>query len=67
VYEDIRFVPIQVLLIWCSTEDIGVSSRLVPTKLFLIWFSTKEIGVSSRTRKTVKKCQNGKLFFEPVE
>jgi hypothetical protein len=32
VYEDIRLVPIQVLLSWCSTEEIGVSSRLVPTQ-----------------------------------
>jgi hypothetical protein len=32
VYEDIRLIPIQVLLSWCSTEEIGVSSRLVPIK-----------------------------------
>jgi hypothetical protein len=32
VYEYIRLVPIQVLLSWCSAEDIGVSSKLVPTQ-----------------------------------
>jgi hypothetical protein len=30
--EDLKLVSIQVLLIWCSTKDIGVSSRLVPTQ-----------------------------------
>jgi hypothetical protein len=30
--EDLILVSIQVLLSWCSTEDIVVCSRLVPTK-----------------------------------
>jgi hypothetical protein len=48
VYEDLRLVPIQVLLSWCSTEEIGVSVGWCLHNILLSWCSTEEIGVSSR-------------------
>jgi hypothetical protein len=32
VYEDLGLVSIHVLISWCSTKEIGVSSRFVPTQ-----------------------------------
>jgi hypothetical protein len=35
-----------ILLSWCSTEEIGVSSRLVPIYIYkdkFLWFSTARV------------------------
>jgi hypothetical protein len=38
MYEDIRLVPIQVLLSWCLVEEIGVYSKLFLHNILLSWY-----------------------------
>jgi hypothetical protein len=48
VYEDLRLVPIHVLLSWCSTKEMVFPLGWCLHNILLSWCSTKEIGVFNR-------------------